>query len=144
MPDRAPPLRGPATTTEAMVELYGQILPLLTALRDVARPLAARRPANLVPESIHCEARMLLGIARRVLSREKCAGLLDPLERPGWASLLSKLELALAGLEGYHTRYRYYDAKYATYFWRDQAWLSLMHLDAKSINKRKALGKKSP
>jgi hypothetical protein len=135
---RAPNFTTP-TTTASMVELYETTLPLLIALRDVARPLARRRPEP-VPHAVEAEAATLLAAARRVLSREpRVSGLIELREPLDWAILLSKLELALAGFASFRKRYSYFDRELGGHTWRDESWLSFQAFKLESANADKVL-----
>jgi hypothetical protein len=122
------------TTTRRMVDLYEATRPLLVALRDVAKPLAARRDRP-VPAEIVGRARELLAAARRVLTHERGARRLLTLGAdPDWATLLSALELALAHFASFHDRHSYFDTRDRCHTWRDEFWLSFQHAKVESMN----------
>ncbi len=129
-------------THSNMWRLYEATLPLLVALCDMVRPLAARRANEAVSDGVASDARAVLADARRVLAREAVPGVLEIRRTLDWATLLGKLELAIAAFAVYRNRYRYYDSRLALHVWRDEAWLSLLRMEADSINSAKALHEK--
>jgi hypothetical protein len=133
---------GPPITTARMIALYGSTLPLLVALRDVARSQALRRGHRPVPQLVCTQARTLLAAARRVVSRDPGAGLLDELrEVPDWAGLHSKLELALAAFATFRATYSYHDRELGMVTWRDEDWVSFQAMKSESARQASPLQK---
>lgn len=128
------------TTRSRQVKLHMTVWPLVDALRAIARPLAARRPADPVPPALHAQAKGLLAATRRVLSREPGMGHLFVLgETCDWATLLSQLDLAMAGFAAYRLRYSGYDSDLGEVVWHDEAWLSFRRSRDESANGDNAL-----
>ncbi len=118
----------PRITSARLVRRHVATWPHIAALRDIVRPLAARRSAERVSPAIHAEATRLLAEARRVLSREPFPrDLLILREAPDWATLLTRLQLAMTGLETFHRRYCGYDRELGEVVWHDEHWLSFRH-----------------
>ena len=136
---RRPRPLGTPITTHRMVVLYTATLPLLVALRDVARPLAARRTNVAVPPAIAAQARTLLADARRIVSREpRLRGLLELHEPIDWPSLHGKLELALAALASFAKRHSYVDRDFG-HTWRDESWVNFQRHQLESTVTNKDL-----
>ena len=113
------------TTRTRIVKLHMATWPLVAAMRDTVKPLAARRPSELVSPAIHTQGKTLLDAARRVLSREPVPRqLLNLDDVPDWATLLSRLELAMTALEAFRRRYSAYDDDLGEVVWHDEVWLS--------------------
>jgi hypothetical protein len=130
----------PGTTHSTIARRHANTWPLVASLREVARPLALRRPSEPVPPAIHAQAVTLFAAVRRVLSREPFPReLLILREVPDWATLLSRLELAMTGLQAFRTRYSEWDDAFGQVVWHDETWLSFRRRRAKSANAGKAL-----
>jgi hypothetical protein len=116
-----------------MARRHGITRPLLAELLGVAKPLAARHPTMPVSPAIHAQANTLLHHVRRILSREPFPrDLLRLSEVPDWSTLLARLELAMAGLQAFRSRYSAFDEELQDYVWHDEAWLSFDRDRAKS------------
>lgn len=115
--------------------LHKDTWPLVAALRDVAKPIAVRRPSELVSPAIRTEANTLFAAVRRILAREPFPReLLMLREVPDWATLLSKLEFALTGLQAFRTRYCAWDDDLGEVVWRDEKWLDFRLRQDEFIN----------
>ena len=125
-------------TTMHLIAQYTRVKPLLVALRDVARPLAARRGDQLVSQDIYDQARHLLADVQRVVTSQRGARSLLVLRHcPDWATLLSKLELALTALDVFRATYAAYDKTYGAVVWRDEIWRDLARRGSESVSAAK-------
>jgi hypothetical protein len=130
----------PGTTHSTIAKRHAKTWPLVASLREVARPLALRRPSDLVSPAIHAEAATLFTAVRRVLSREPFPReLLILRDVPDWATLLSRLELAMTGLQAFRARYSEWDEVFGQVVWRDEAWLSFRLPQGESSSPANAL-----
>ena len=131
----------PGLTHARRARLHSTIWPLVDALRTVARPLAARRPAEPVSPAVLADAKTLFAATRRVLSREPGMGNLFVLgDRADWATLLTQLEFAWVGLTAFRQRYAGFDRELGELVWHDEYWDSFRFGAGKSGNAGNDLG----
>jgi hypothetical protein len=121
----------PHMTTERMGKLYAATLPLLEALRDVARGQVARRGDKPVPPATLADAKALFADVRRVLSRDpKLRGLFLLGADIDWTGLFAKLELALAAFAEFRRNYGVDDDEEFEGIWRTPEWLEFCYIRA--------------
>ena len=111
------------TTTLHLVDRFMTTRPRLTALCEIARPIALRRSADPVPEQILGDARDMLADVERIVAHQRGARRLLQLAAPcDWATLLTRLEFALVALVAFRQRYSDYDKDLGNVVWHDEIW----------------------
>ena len=127
-------------TRSSIALLHKDTWPLVAALRDIARPIAMRRPSDLVSPTMREQANTLFAAVRRILAHEPFPrDMLVLHEVPDWATLLSKLELAMTGLQAFRTRYCAWDDDVGDVVWHDEDWLNFRLRKDESINEDEEL-----
>ena len=127
-------------TRSSIALLHKDTWPLVAALRDIAKPIAMRRPSDLVSPTMREQANTLFAAVRRILAHEPFPReMLMLREVPDWATLLSKLELAMTGLQAFRTRYCAWDDDVGDVVWHDEDWLNFRVRKDESINEDEEL-----
>jgi hypothetical protein len=110
-------------TTLHLVDRFMRTRPRVTALCEIARPIALRRGSETLPAQIFADARDVLADVERIVGHQRGARRSLQLTAPcDWATLLTRLELALVALAAFRQRYSGYDTDLGYIVWHDEIW----------------------